>query len=76
VDGGDLVPLLDGVEEAEHALPQYGRGALVVVVQAVVSEQVSITGVQEQRCVLGYPGELSEASCPRSMMVSKPDCLA
>src|ERR671918_823548 len=40
--------LLDVIEEAEHALLEQRRGALVVAGQAVVSEQVSVARIQEQ----------------------------
>src|SRR5206468_6723745 len=49
---GGLSQLVDVVEEAEHALLQQRRGAFVVVGQAVVGEQVSIAGVQEQLCAV------------------------
>ena len=46
--GGELSQLLDVIEEDKHALLEQLRGTFVVVGQAVVGEQVSIAGVQEQ----------------------------
>jgi hypothetical protein len=43
-----LLQLPDVVEEAEHALLEQRRGALIEGGQAVVSEQVPVAGVQEQ----------------------------
>src|SRR5438093_13788270 len=40
--------LLDVVEEANHALLEQLRGTFIVVGQAVVGEQVSIAGIEEQ----------------------------
>src|SRR2546426_3620159 len=45
--------LVDALQEREHALLEQRRSAFVVVGEAVVSEQVSITGVQEQLRALG-----------------------
>jgi hypothetical protein len=50
--------LLGVVEEAEHALHEQRRRALVVVGQAVVGEEAPIAGVHEQLCALGCLGEL------------------
>jgi hypothetical protein len=53
-----VTPLRDVVEEGEHAPLEQRRGTLVVVGQAVVSEQMPIAGVQEQLCGLDCLGEL------------------
>src|SRR6266536_4932746 len=56
---GTRSQLLDVAEEAEHALLEQLRGTFVVVGQALVGEQMSIAGVQEQLRALDCLDELA-----------------
>src|ERR687892_2575214 len=51
--------LLDVIEEAEHALLEQRRGALVVAGEARVGEQVPIAGIEEQLCAVDRLGALA-----------------
>src|SRR4030095_8291364 len=54
-----LSRLLDVIEEAEHALLEPCRGGFVIVGHAVVREQVSIAGIEEELRALDRLDELA-----------------